>query len=40
MEMPLLDDRFPIKAIPVLTKHDRERSTVTAESNEKKKNVG
>ncbi len=28
---------FPI---PVLTKHDRGRSTVTAESNAEKKNVG
>ncbi len=31
---------FPIEATPVLTKHDRGRSTVTAESNEEKKNVG
>ncbi len=31
---------FPIWAIPVLTKHDRGRSTVMAESNEEKKNVG
>ncbi len=30
---------FPISAIPVLTKHDRGRSTVMAESNEEKKNV-
>ncbi len=31
---------FPIKAITVLTKNDRGRSTVTAESNEEKENVG
>ncbi len=31
---------FPIWAIPVLTKHGRGRSTVMAESNEEKKNVG
>ncbi len=30
---------FPIKAIPVLTKHDRGRSTVMAERNEEKKNA-
>ncbi len=27
---------FPIKIMPILTKHDRERSTVTAENNEEK----
>ncbi len=31
---------FPIWAITVLTKHDRGRSIVMAESNEEKKNVG
>ncbi len=31
---------LPVKAIPVLTKHERGRSTITAESNEEKKNVG
>ncbi len=31
---------FPIQAMPLLTKHDRGRSTVMAENNEEKKNVG
>ncbi len=31
---------FPVKAIPFLAKHDRGRSTVMAESNEEKENVG
>ncbi len=31
---------FPVKAIPFLAKHDRGRSTVTAESNEEKKQFG
>ncbi len=31
---------FPIQAILIPTKHDRGRSTVMAESNAEKKNVG
>ncbi len=31
---------FPVKAIPVLIKHDRGRSTAMAESNEEKEKFG
>ncbi len=31
---------LPNQAIPFLTKHDRGKSTVMAESNKEKKNVG